>query len=88
MPGRAAREQRSVHYLKEAEAWQLLAPIAKLTQRSFTSWKEMSSNFLDGREAWAGERDPQFDAISNLLLDDKATTSPWIQLPWTTDLSE
>lgn len=75
------------HYLDEQEAWHFLMPIARQTQRNFSSWQEMSDNFLDGREIWANQRDPRFEACAQLLLNAQDPNSPWNQNPWQTDLS-
>ena len=61
--------------------------IAKQTQDIFSSWQELSDNFLDGREIWAGARDPKFDACARLLLNPKDPNSPWNNIPWNTDLA-
>jgi hypothetical protein len=71
--------------LTQAEAWNLIMPMAKKTQESFASWNQMAQNFLDGREVWSGQRDPRYDAIVSLLLNADDSNSPW-QIPWNTDL--
>ncbi len=75
----------SAHYLKEQEAWSLLIPLARQVQGSFSSWQEMSDNFLDGREIWDNQRLVGMEGCSQLLLQDP--NSPWVQLPWKTDLT-
>jgi ankyrin repeat protein len=77
----------AAHYLNETEAWELLMGVAQQTQSNFSSWQEMSDNFLDGREIWAGHRDPKFEAAAQLLLNPRESNSPWNQHPWNTDLS-
>ena len=76
----------SARYLNENEAWQLLYYNARLMQAGFSSWQEMSDNFLDGREIWAGKRDPRFEACSQLLLNPQDPNSPWNENPWKTEL--
>jgi hypothetical protein len=76
----------SVHFLTETEAWPMLMDIARKTQATFRSWKEMNDAFLDGRQAWAGQRDPDYDLCAQLLLNPKEPNSPWSQLDWNTDL--
>jgi len=73
-------------YIDANEAWDRLLAFARQTKAGFSSWKEMSDNFLDGREIWAGKRDPHFDACAQLLLNDQDHNSPWTQNPWKTDL--
>lgn len=77
----------SAKYLTAREAWDRLIPLARTAQGSFASWQEMSDNFLDGREIWAGKRDPRFEACSKVLLNPKDANSPWNLNPWKTDLS-
>lgn len=75
------------HYLTEQEAWDRLMEIARQAQGNFSSWQELSDNYLDGREIWSNKRDPDWDACAKLLLNPKEPNSPWNQLPWKTDLS-
>jgi hypothetical protein len=77
----------AANYLTAREAWDRLMAIARTTQSSFSSWQEMSDNFLDGREIWANERSPKFDAVAKVLLNPNDSNSPWNQNPWKTDLS-
>jgi hypothetical protein len=74
-------------YITKDEAWPLLMENAKQIQGSFTSWQEMSDNFLDGRQMWAEWDDPSFEACAKLLLDMQDPNSPWTQLPWNTELT-
>jgi ankyrin repeat protein len=76
----------AAHYLSEKEAWDQLFTIARHVQGNFKSWKEMSENFLDGREIWDGNRDPHFEACSLLLLDPGEANSPWNLNAWETVL--
>lgn len=73
-------------YISESEAWGLLARVARQTQKSFTSWQEMSDNFLDGRKIWAGESSVKFELCAKLMLNPNDKNSPWTQSPWETDL--
>jgi hypothetical protein len=87
---RAARLVNSgftLGYISEEDAWKRLLDIARQAQANFASWQEMNDNFLDGREIWANNRDPQLEACTKLLLDPKEPNSPWNQNPWKTDLS-
>jgi len=77
----------AAHYIDEREAWILLDPVARNVQNHFSSWHEMCDNFLDGREMWAAESDPDFDACGDLLCNSKDPNSPWNQIPWNMDLS-
>ena len=74
-------------YLHANEAWPLLMDISRQVQGGFSSWKEMSDNFLDGREVWDHKHDPHMIACANLLLDPNEPNSPWNHLPWKTNLT-
>ena len=74
-------------YLSEDEAWKQLLSLAHDAQTNFTSWQELSDNYLDGREISTGRRDPNFDAVCKLLLDPNETNSAWNENPWTTNLT-
>jgi ankyrin repeat protein len=76
----------TLHYLDEKEAWDLLLANARVVQANFGSWREMSDNFLDGREISDKARDTTFEACSQLLVHPKDPNSPWNKLPWKTDL--
>lgn len=75
-------------YLTEEEAWQRIMPAARAIQSNYSSWREMGDDYLRGRRRWNGKRDPQFDAILQLLISPKNWNSPWNKNDWTTDLSE
>jgi hypothetical protein len=76
------------HYLTEQEAWDRLMALARDAQANFSSWQELSDNFLDGREIWHNKREPAWDACAKLLLNPKETNSTWNQLSWKTDLTD
>lgn len=40
-------------FFTEDEAWQTIMPAARLLQRHFTSWRDLSQNDLIGREFWS-----------------------------------
>ena len=77
----------AANYIEDTEAWNRLMAIARQTQTSFSSWQEVSDSFLEGRTAWANQRDPHFEACAQLLLNPKDPNSVWNQCPWKTDLS-
>ena len=73
-------------FLPEKDAWPILMNIARRTQATFHSWREMDENFLDSRKIWDGRMDPDFVLCSDLLLNPRDPNSPWNQLDWKTDL--
>ena len=72
----------AVGYISEPDAWDHLRAAADQVHAKFSSWQEMSDNFLDGREVWAGEKDPSFEECSDLLLNPKDPNSVWTENPW------
>jgi hypothetical protein len=78
----------TVGYLSEDEAWKKIMPAARLLQKKFGSWKELGENYLIGREYWGGDPHDQAlceDGIMRLL---ESRNSPWVKLPWNTNLGE
>jgi ankyrin repeat protein len=74
-------------YLPEDDAWELIHDAAMKLQQTFSSWNEAGENFLDGREIWAGKRDPDDDFAFQLLTNPHDPNNPWNQNPWQTKLS-
>jgi hypothetical protein len=77
-------------YLTEAEAWDLMMPVARDLQKHFDSWKDVGDSFLFGREYWSYSEMKQTgalyrDACERLLEDPK---SPWNKIPWDLNLAE
>jgi hypothetical protein len=72
----------NVGFLQEDEAWATLLHVARRVQASFSSWREMDDNFLEGREIWAEQSDPDLLLCSQLLLNAKDPNSPWTRLRW------
>jgi hypothetical protein len=71
-------------YLTEDEAWARIMPVARMLQRTFDSWEDLSYNFLMGKEYWSQEDTPLrgdkiTDARTNLLSNE---LSPWKRCPW------
>ncbi len=67
-------------FITEEEAWREIMPTAKLVQTTFSSWEDMSANYLLGREFWSGTNNPRILAAERTLRSDK--NSPWVRLPW------
>jgi hypothetical protein len=75
-------------FLSEAEAWDHIMPAALRLQLAFSSWQDLQSDYLVGREYWMlqqtqidGER---FRAIYERFIQEPS--SPWNANPWTMDL--
>jgi hypothetical protein len=73
-------------YIDEAEAWQHIMDAARRLQPIFGSWKELSDNYMLGREFWGvqtGTDDVLMERATWLLID---PASPWQKLAWNTPL--
>lgn len=76
-------------YLSEDEAWQRIMPVARLLQKTFSSWEELGRNHIVGREFWSWEQTQDRGSVTlqsykKLLTD---PSSPWVNLKWDLDLS-
>jgi hypothetical protein len=75
-------------YLSEKEAWARIMAAALLLQQTFSSWQDLQSNFLIGREFWSLEQTEKtgghFREIYERFLQDPK--SPWNANPWAMDL--
>jgi hypothetical protein len=76
-------------YLSDAEAWTHIMPAALRLQQSFTSWQDLQSDYLIGREYWSVQQTEnngaRYRAIYERFLQDP--NSPWNTNPWTMDLN-
>jgi hypothetical protein len=75
-------------YITEDEAWDLIMPVAKKLQATFSSWEELGANYLLGREFWSQQEMLNTgtgirEAYQYLLT---SPNSPWILNPWDMDL--
>lgn len=70
-------------YISEAEAWSRIMPAAKKLQSTFSSWDDMSTNYMIGRNFWRSDVS-SYDTIKQKLLTD--SSSPWKKIPWNTRL--
>ncbi len=77
-------------YWEVYEAWQHIMPAALLLQRSFTSWQDLQTNYLIGREFWSPtqtEKDgDKFRAVYDRFMSDPG--SPWNLNPWSMNLGD
>jgi hypothetical protein len=77
-------------YLSEEEAWKRIMPVAKMLQKTFSSWEDLGKNYIIGRQFWSYKATQEagylFDDAYQRLLD--MPTSPWNKYPWTMDLSD
>jgi hypothetical protein len=73
-------------YLSEQEAWEHIMPAARHLQKTYSSWQDLTDNYVLGREFWGGDMDHQdkFIATAQKVLDDHG--SPWIANDWDMDL--
>ena len=76
-------------YLTEEEAWQRIMPVARLLQKTFTSWEQLGRNYIIGREFWSWKQ-TQDRGGATLQSFKRLTTepdSPWVKLNWNLDLA-
>ncbi len=70
-------------YLTEAEAWELIMPVAAKIQKQSKNWQQLASEYLIGRNFWCDsiyqEGAVSSKKIKHRLLHDP--NSPWVKLP-------
>lgn len=71
--------------LTEEEAWMLIMPLAEETQETFSSWSQLGTSYLAGREFWSPGDKHQKKAheVSDALLSSGGT---WTRYEWRLDL--
>jgi hypothetical protein len=76
-------------YLSEDEAWQRIMPVARLLQKTFSSWEDLGRNHIVGREFWSWEQTQDRGSVTLQSYKKLLTepSSPWIKLKWDLDLS-
>jgi hypothetical protein len=81
-----ARWGFSAGYISEGRAWSHALEAARVLQREYDSWAELSDNFFLGRRFWSLDEpmQEQFNEAAHWLQTDPA--SPWQQLAWRTPL--
>jgi len=81
-----ARVIHTAGWIDEATAWNHIAFAARRLQSSYSSWHEMSDNYLAGRIWWGGDQDSNehFRQSANRMLTE--WSSPWVKLDWRTPL--
>jgi hypothetical protein len=73
-------------YFTANESWARIMPVARLLQKTYTSWDALSQNYVLGRNFWLTQGQEAFKETVDRLLHDQS--SPWIQSPWDTDLGD
>lgn len=69
-------------FIAEKESWKWVERLAVAIRSSFSSWREMTENYMVGREFVQGTADPDLHAAQLSLLDPANHSSPWNRLPW------
>lgn len=77
-----------VGWLTEAEAYERIMPVAKQLQKMYGSWQEMGEAYLVGRQFWNDAYYQKDKEKSERILHELLTEpdSPWVTLPWKTEL--
>jgi TPR repeat protein len=75
-------------YLNEQEAWSRIMPVARLLQKTFSSWDELAENYIEGRRFWSlkqtlKDAERLKDEVEFLRWE---AHSPWARLKWDTNL--
>lgn len=78
-------------YLSEPEVWERVIPVARLLQKSYSSWPEYASDYMRGREYYSAsatrENGARMQEIVNLLLVERPN-GVWGNIPWEESLGE
>jgi ankyrin repeat protein len=69
--------------LSEAEAWGYILPAARKLKETYTSWKQLSDDYLLARAIVKGEAQDDMTYLQGRLLDPREKASPW-RLAWDT----
>lgn len=77
-----ARLAYGAGFIAEGESWKWVERLAPVIRSSFSSWREMTENYMVGREFAQGPADPDLHAAQLYLLDPANQSSPWNRLPW------
>jgi len=72
----------AAEFLSESESWQWVERFGAMIRSSFSSWREMSDNYLVGREFTSGPPDPDLQRALLSLIDPANTFSPWNRIRW------
>ncbi len=75
-------------YLTKDEAWARIMPAARLLQKTFTSWEDLGTNHVVGREFWSLRQTQKNGDLTRRCFDKLKTdpSSPWKRLDWNMDL--
>jgi len=78
-----------VGYFTEEEAWQRALPAARKLQATFSSWEDLGSNYLVGREFWSLKHTQKTGARYRKSYNKLTTNSasPWKRYPWNLPLA-
>lgn len=76
-------------YLTEDEAWERIMPAARLMQKMFTSWEDLGTNHVVGREFWSLKQTIANGARTQQCFEKLKTdaASPWKRLDWNLSLA-
>ena len=78
-----------VGWLTESEAYSHMMPVARDLQRTYASWEQMGEEYLIGRKFWNNSHYLSNQAKTDEVLHELLTSpdSPWVNLPWNTNLN-
>ncbi|NKZ02469.1 DUF1266 domain-containing protein [Actinomadura latina] len=79
---------RMVEWLTEEYCWERMLPLAIDIQRRYSSWRDMSTCYLQGRLLWSGgggKAQAEYERLVEELHNEPR--SPWNLVPWDLDLT-
>ena len=78
-------------YLSESEMWERILPVARLLQKSYSSWEDYAADYMCGREFYSApamrENGAKMEKIVQLLLNE-LPNGAWGSIPWEEPLGE
>lgn len=74
--------------MSESEAWSKIMEAARIMQQNLSSWEDLGTNYMVGREFWSKQETDQTGSVYEKILRKLLTdpNSPWKTLPWNTSL--
>ncbi|MQY04448.1 DUF1266 domain-containing protein [Actinomadura macrotermitis] len=74
-------------WLTERYCWDRMLPLALDIQRRYSSWRDMATCYLQGRQLWSGAgEEPQTDHDELVARLTEEPLSPWNLVPWDLEL--
>lgn len=78
-------------YLNETEMWERMMPVARLLQKSYSSWSEFASDYMRGREYYSAPATRESGAKMQQTVNDLLAAKPkgaWKDIEWSAPLTD